>query len=91
VHNLRTAIRTVFAAHVRRGRPSRPAIDQINHTAAAAPAASNLSWTTGGPETTTRPEARSWLDPILAEIAEDAMQTLLGDRVERLRIRHLDI
>jgi predicted RNA-binding Zn ribbon-like protein len=87
VHNLRAAIRTVFAARVRRGRPSRPAIDQINRAAAAAPATSHLSWTTDGPKTTTaRPAGRTWLDPILAEIAEDAVQTMLGDRGERLRI-----
>jgi predicted RNA-binding Zn ribbon-like protein len=87
VYDLRAAIRTVFAARVGRARPSRPAVDQINHAAAAAPAASRLSWTADGPKVSiARPERKSWLDPILAEIAEDAVQTLLGDRGERLRI-----
>jgi predicted RNA-binding Zn ribbon-like protein len=87
MRELRTAIRAAFTARAARRRPPRTAIATINDAAALVPSAPQLRWNDDGPGRVT-----SWIegarrtDVALAEIAADAISTLLGDRGDRLRL-----
>jgi predicted RNA-binding Zn ribbon-like protein len=86
VRKLRAAVRLAFTARVEGQRPSRSALRQINSASALAVRVTRLSWNGDGPgsQTLWPPEAPR-LEIALATIAEDAIETLLGDTGAHLR------
>ena len=88
VRELRTAIRAVFTARATGRRPSRAAVATINAVAALVASTPRLAWADDGPGRETvwvRGAARA-MDVALAEIAANAITTLLGDSGSRLRL-----
>lgn len=87
MRELRTAIRAMFTAQVTGRRAPRSAITTINIAAALVWSAPQLRWNDDGPV-----QQRIWAetarstDIALAEIAANAIITLLGDRGARLRL-----
>jgi predicted RNA-binding Zn ribbon-like protein len=87
MRQLRAAVRTAFTARAAGRRPPRSAIASINEAAARSPSVPRLRWTDSGPaQDTVWPPSARVIDAAFAEIAADAISTLLGDRGERLRL-----
>ena len=87
MRTLRSAIRVAFTARAGGQRAPRSAIEAINEAAALASSMPRLRWAADRPtrETVWVPSA-SATDTALAEIASNAISTLLGDRGDRLRL-----
>lgn len=87
MRQLRAAIRTAFTARAAGRRPPPSAIASINDAGARVPSMPRLRWTDCGPaqDTVWAPSARV-IDAAFAEIAANAISTLLGDRGDRLRL-----
>jgi len=87
MRQLRAAIRAAFLARAAGRRPPRTVLQEINDAAGLVARSPQLKWDEGGPTQTTRWErgARP-VDLALAQIAANAIATLLGDRGERLRL-----
>ena len=87
MRQLRAAIRTAFAARAAGQRPPAAAMRMINVEASLVPSTPRLRWNDGGPVQDT-----VWLgeapptDVAFAEIAANAITTLIGDRGDRLRL-----
>ena len=87
MRNLRAAIRTAFTSRAAGRRPPRAAMTTINDAAAAVPSTPRLRWTDGGPvEETVWSEGARAADVAFAEVAANAISTLLGDGGDRLRL-----
>jgi len=87
MRQLRAAIRSAFLARAARQRPPRGALKQINDAAALVPRSPRLAWDDDGPAPRTRwARGARPVDLALAQIAADAIATLLHDRGERLRL-----
>lgn len=87
VRELRTAIRAAFTARSAGRRPPRPAVATINAAAALVPSTPRLHWSGENPECeTVWDEGARTMDVALAELATNAIDTLLGDCSDRLRL-----
>jgi predicted RNA-binding Zn ribbon-like protein len=87
IQELRSAIRLAFTARAAGQAPPRRAIATINTAAGLVGSAVALRWTEAGPqrETVWAPDATA-ADRALAQLAADAIATLLGPTGERLRL-----
>ena len=87
MRQLRSAIRAAFTARAAGRRPPRFAMTMINVAAALVPSTPRLGWSEDGPV-----QVRVWAenaqstDIALAEIAANAISTLLGGCGDRLRV-----
>lgn len=87
MRKLRAAIRTAFTARAAGRRPPRAAMATINEAAAMVPSTPRLRWNDSGPvQETVWSEGARVADVAFAEIAVNAISTLLGDRGDRLRL-----
>ena len=87
VRELRTAIRAAFTARAAGRRPPRTAIAAINSAAALVTSTPRLRWSEDRPEFQKVWDQGSPAgDVALAEIAADAIDVILGDRGDRLRL-----
>jgi predicted RNA-binding Zn ribbon-like protein len=87
VRELRTAIRTAFTARAAGRRPPRTAIAVINNAAALVASTPRLRWSDDRPELdTVWDQGARPANVALAEIAANAIDTILGDRGDRLRL-----
>ena len=87
MRQLRAAIRTAFTARAMGRRPPRGALTTINEAAALVACTPRLRWLESGPA-----QEIVWVEPArvtdvaFAEIAVNAITTLIGDRGDRLRL-----
>ena len=87
MRRLRAAIRAAFTARAAGRRPPRAALTTINGAAARLASAPRLRWGDDGPSReTVWGDAAGPADRAFAEIAASAIDTLLGDRGDRLRL-----
>jgi predicted RNA-binding Zn ribbon-like protein len=87
MRELRAAIRAAFLARAAGRRPPRGVLTRINAAAALVARSPQLAWDDNGPAQRTRwARAERPVDLALAQIAADAIATLLDDRGERLRL-----
>jgi predicted RNA-binding Zn ribbon-like protein len=87
IRELRTAIRTAFTARAAGRRPPRTAIAVINSAAALVASTPRLRWSDDRPELdTVWDQGARPANVTLAEIAANAIDTILGDRGDRLRL-----
>jgi predicted RNA-binding Zn ribbon-like protein len=87
MRQLRAAVRTAFTARAAGRRPPPSTIASINKAAARSPSVPRLRWTDSGPaQDTVRPPSTRVIDAAFAEIAANAISTLLGDSGDRLRL-----
>ena len=87
VRQLRSAIRAAFTARAAGRRPPRSAIRMINVAAALVPSTPRLRWRDDGPvQVRVWTESAQSTDIALAEIAANAISTLLGGWGDRLRL-----